>query len=103
MQVFCAELQESDPPTSGGMTLLAQLSTMPSMSALIDSPVPSVGSVVPNMQQQSHPLNPTLLMANGLAQQPAPEVRVQICVPMLMIPDLQFLLHVTSHKSYVWV
>lgn len=37
-------------PSSGGVTLLSQLANMPSMSPLITSPVPSVGSVVPNMQ-----------------------------------------------------
>ena len=60
------------PSSSGGMTLLAQLSTMPSMSSMIDSPVPSVGSVVPNMQQRT--LSASFFMANGLAQQPTPEV-----------------------------
>lgn len=49
---------------SGGVTLLSQLANMPSMSPLITSPVPSVGSVVPNM----------LLIPNGLVQQQAPEV-----------------------------
>lgn len=52
---------------SGGVTLLSQLASMPSMSPLITSPVPSVGSVVPNMQN-------ALLIPNGLVQQQAPEV-----------------------------
>ncbi len=75
---LCVCMSESHPApggmsiSAGGMTLLAQLSNMPSMSALIDSPVPSVGSVVPNMHQ--HHLNPSLLMANGLTQQSTPEV-----------------------------
>ncbi len=51
---------------SGGVTLLSQLANMPSMSPLITSPVPSVGSVVPNMQA----------MSNGLTQQLAPEVKM---------------------------
>lgn len=48
------------------MTLLSQLANMPSMSPLITSPVPSVGSVVPNMVAAT--------LSNGLAQQAAPEV-----------------------------
>lgn len=65
----------------GGVTLLAQLANMPSMSPLITSPVPSVGSVVPNItpsvlsQQQPQTSLPTTIVitANGLTQQ-APEV-----------------------------
>ena len=32
-----------------GMTLINQLSSLPSLSPLISTPVPSVGSVVPNI------------------------------------------------------
>lgn len=60
------EAEQQQQGNSGGVTLLSQLASMPSMSPLITSPVPSVGSVVPNMQAT----------ANGLAQQPAPEVKL---------------------------
>lgn len=64
-----------------GVTLLAQLANMPSMSPLITSPVPSVGSVVPNItppsmltQQQTQSLPTTIVITtNGLAPQ-TPEV-----------------------------
>lgn len=55
--------------SNGGVTLLSQLSSMPSMSPLITSPVPSVGSVVPNMH------NAAIILSNGLDQLQAPEVR----------------------------
>lgn len=72
----------------GGVTLLAQLANMPSMSPLITSPVPSVGSVVPNItppsmltQQQTQSLPTTIVITtNGLAPQ-APEV---CTVPQLL-------------------
>ena len=65
------EGSESDEQSanSGGVTLLSQLANMPSMSPLITSPVPSVGSVVPNMQ------NASIIVSNGLTQQQAPEVK----------------------------
>lgn len=64
------EGSESDEQSanSGGVTLLSQLANMPSMSPLITSPVPSVGSVVPNMQ------NASIIVSNGLTQQQTPEV-----------------------------
>ena len=43
---------------------------MPSMSPLITSPVPSVGSVVPNMQNAA-------IILNGISQAQALEVRLQ--------------------------
>lgn len=65
------EGSESDEQSanSGGVTLLSQLANMPSMSPLITSPVPSVGSVVPNMQ------NASIIVSNGLTQQQTPEVK----------------------------
>lgn len=64
-----ADGSEGDQQLSnGGVTLLSQLASMPSMSPLITSPVPSVGSVVPNMQ------NVSIIISNGLTQQQAPEV-----------------------------
>lgn len=71
-----------DRNSEGGVTLLAQLANMPSMSPLITSPVPSVGSVVPNItppsmltQQQTQSSLPTTIVitTNGLAPQ-TPEV-----------------------------
>ncbi|XP_064396841.1 cyclic AMP-dependent transcription factor ATF-2-like [Halichondria panicea] len=55
----------------GNVTLLTQLSNMPSMSPLISSPVPLVGSVVPNISQSSL-----------VTQQQTPEVAtdVEICM-----------------------
>ena len=70
----CADVSELEVSrTRTGVTLLSQLASMPSMSPLIDSPVPSVGSVVPNMQQALHNS-----MVNGLYQnqQQLPEVGV---------------------------
>ena len=61
------ESEQQQQGGSGGVTLLSQLASMPSMSPLITSPVPSVGSVVPNMQTAA-------TMSNGLSQQPTPEV-----------------------------
>lgn len=55
--------------SGGGMTLLSQLAAMPSMSPLIASPVPSVGSVVPNMHNTT-----SIVITNGLTQQQTPEV-----------------------------
>ncbi|CAI8057499.1 hypothetical protein GBAR_LOCUS31345 [Geodia barretti] len=64
------------------VTLLSQLSAMPSMSPLISSPVPSVGSVVPNIS--SSPLTfvstlPTsqgsiIFTSNGITSDTPPEV-----------------------------
>lgn len=62
------EAEQQQQGNSSGVTLLSQLASMPSMSPLITSPVPSVGSVVPNMQA-------TATISNGLAQQSAPEVQ----------------------------
>ena len=74
-------VEGGDRSGEGGVTLLAQLANMPSMSPLITSPVPSVGSVVPNTtppsmltQQQTQSLPTTIVITtNGLAPQ-APEV-----------------------------
>lgn len=56
--------------TAAGVTLLSQLANMPSMSPLIASPVPSVGSVVPNIGTSSS-VQPTtiIITTNGVAQQ----------------------------------
>lgn len=74
-------VEGGDRSGEGGVTLLAQLANMPSMSPLITSPVPSVGSVVPNntppsmlTQQHTQSLPTTIVITtNGLAPQ-APEV-----------------------------
>jgi cyclic AMP-dependent transcription factor ATF-2 len=51
----------SDGGSSGTeVTLLSQLAAMPSMSPLISSPVPSVGSVVPNISLASRSFSSTL-------------------------------------------
>ncbi len=56
----------------GGVTLLSQLASMPSMSPLITSPVPSVGSVVPNIQNTT-----TSASMNGfMQQQQTPEASI---------------------------
>lgn len=69
------------------VTLLSQLSAMPSMSPLISSPVPSVGSVVPNISPAPRTLASTLntsqtvptptsiiFTANGATSETTPEV-----------------------------
>lgn len=69
MMILITDSGENEQQSnSAGVTLLSQLSNMPSMSPLITSPVPSVGSVVPNMQSTS------IILSNGLSQQQAPEV-----------------------------
>ena len=62
-------------PMTTEVTLLSQLAAMPSMSPLISSPVPSVGSVVPNIAS-SHTATPTSIIftSNG-ATHATPEVR----------------------------
>lgn len=65
----CA-VTSDDQPTTAGVTLLSQLANMPSMSPLITSPVPSVGSVVPNSMVPSA----SIMISNGITQG-APEVR----------------------------
>lgn len=75
---------EGGDPSGGGVTLLAKLANMPSMSPLITSPVPSVGSVVPNItpgqtsvlsQQHVQTSLPATIVitTNGISQQ-TPEV-----------------------------
>lgn len=44
--VLCAGEEDG---MATGMTLINQLSNLPSLSPLISTPVPSVGSVVPNI------------------------------------------------------
>jgi hypothetical protein len=48
------------------VTLLSQLSAMPSMSPLISSPVPSVGSVVPNISPSPLTFVSTLSTSQGI-------------------------------------
>ena len=56
--------------TAAGVTLLSQLANMPSMSPLIASPVPSVGSVVPNIGTSSNtPPTTIIITTNGISQQ----------------------------------
>ena len=82
ISMILTEGDVSDRGNDGGVTLLAQLANMPSMSPLITSPVPSVGSVVPNItptlpqvlsQQQSQLPTTIVIATNGLNQQ-TPEV-----------------------------
>ena len=85
--VFSDSGEGGDRSSEGGVTLLAQLANMPSMSPLISSPVPSVGSVVPNItppaansllsQRQTQTSLPATIVitTNGLAPQ-APEVGI---------------------------
>ena len=46
IHVLCAGEEDG---VATGMTLINQLSNLPSLSPLISTPVPSVGSVVPNI------------------------------------------------------
>ena len=73
------------------MTLLAKLANMPSMSPLIASPVPSVGSVVPNitpsqanvLSQQQSSLPATIVITTNSINQQTPEVAPLINTPLL--------------------
>ena len=76
------------------VTLLTQLSAMPSMSPLISSPVPSVGSVVPNISlatrmfpstlsvSQSVPIAGTTIIytSNGTDHDTTPEVCIYMYI-----------------------
>lgn len=73
---------EGGEQAAAGVTLLSQLASMPSMSPLISSPVPSVGSVVPSITPShtntstvtlSPPTTTIVITTNGLTQQ-TPEV-----------------------------
>ena len=55
------------------VTLLSQLSAMPSMSPLISSPVPSVGSVVPNISLPTSQ-GSIIFTSNGITSDTPPEV-----------------------------
>ena len=94
--LLLTEGEGSERSSDGGVTLLAQLANMPSMSPLITSPVPSVGSVVPNItptpsqvlsQQQVQLPTTIVITSNGLQQTP------EVTLSQLMTILLFFICH----------